>query len=80
MYINYIKRDITIIKDKVLGIVLSINPKNTINYWVKILEKLNIFYKFIRKGVVIVVVTVAIIIDLAVIISLLPIISIDISI
>ena len=32
MCINYIKRDIIIIKDKVLDTILNINPKNIISY------------------------------------------------
>ena len=80
IYINYIKRDIIIIKSKILDIILSINSKNTINYWAKILKELNTFYKSIKKDVVIIATTTTIIIDLITAILLLLITNIDISI
>ena len=78
MCINYIKKDIIIVKGKILGIILSINFKSIINYWAKILEELNIFYKFIRKGIVIIIVTIIVIMGLTAAILLLLIISMNI--
>ena len=43
------ERNIIIIKKKILGIILNINFNNLISYQIKILEKLNTFYKFIKK-------------------------------
>ena len=78
IYINYTKKNITIIKGKVLGTILNIDSKNIINYWAKILEKLNIFYGFTRKNVIIVAAIVIVIVGLVIVISLLLIINIDI--
>ena len=78
IYINYIKRNIIIIKGKVLGIVLSINFNNLINYWTKVLEELNIFYNFIKKGIIIIIIITIVIIDFIIIILLLSILITDI--
>ena len=78
MCINYIKRDIIIIKGKVLGTVLNIDSKNIISYWAKILEELNIFYGFTRKNVAIIAVIIIVIVGLTVVTLLLLMISMDI--
>ena len=52
---HYISQQITVIKDKVLNIIINILIKNIYNYWAEAIEDINIFFNFIIKTAIIII-------------------------